>query len=69
MNIDDGYNYVAGIENDHPEKFGVLIASGEFLKEIVEKADWQKVMDDVINFLERETDKNIFFIIYSKLGN
>ncbi|MBI1866387.1 MAG: NTP transferase domain-containing protein [Candidatus Staskawiczbacteria bacterium] len=37
MNIDDKFNYVAGIKNDHPEKFGVLIVQGEFLKEIVEK--------------------------------
>ncbi len=37
MNIDDDYTYVAGIESDHPEKFGVLISKGEFLKEIIEK--------------------------------
>jgi len=37
MNIDDEYNYVAGLENDHPEKFGVLLTEGEFLKEIIEK--------------------------------
>ncbi len=37
MNINDDCNYVAGVENDHPEKFGVLLAEGEFLKEIIEK--------------------------------
>jgi bifunctional UDP-N-acetylglucosamine pyrophosphorylase/glucosamine-1-phosphate N-acetyltransferase len=37
MNIDDDYNYVAGIEDEHPENFGVLISEGEFLKEIIEK--------------------------------
>lgn len=37
MNIEDDFNYVAGLENDHPENFGVLIADGEFLKEIIEK--------------------------------
>ncbi len=37
MNIDDDYNYVAGVENDHPEKYGVLIIDNGFLKEIVEK--------------------------------
>jgi len=37
MNVDDEYNYIAGIENNHPEKFGVLITDGEFLKEIIEK--------------------------------
>lgn len=38
MNIDDEYNYVAGLENDHPEKFGVLLTDGEFLQSIVEKS-------------------------------
>ena len=37
MNIDDNYTYVAGLEHDHPERFGVLIENGEFLKEIIEK--------------------------------
>jgi UDP-N-acetylglucosamine diphosphorylase / glucose-1-phosphate thymidylyltransferase / UDP-N-acetylgalactosamine diphosphorylase / glucosamine-1-phosphate N-acetyltransferase / galactosamine-1-phosphate N-acetyltransferase len=47
MNIDDGYNYVAGLEHDHPEKFGVLITEGEFLKEIVEKP--QQFVGNLIN--------------------
>jgi len=37
INIDDDYHYVAGIEHKHPEKYGVLITEGEFLKEIIEK--------------------------------
>ncbi|OGZ62645.1 MAG: hypothetical protein A2812_01435 [Candidatus Staskawiczbacteria bacterium RIFCSPHIGHO2_01_FULL_36_16] len=38
MNIDDNYNYVAGIANGHPEKFGVLIEDGDdFLEGIIEK--------------------------------
>ncbi len=38
MNIDDNYNYVAGIENETPERFGVLIKDGgDFLEEIIEK--------------------------------
>lgn len=38
MNIDDNYNYVAGVENAHPEKFGVLIEDGgDFLDRIIEK--------------------------------
>ena len=38
MNINDNYNYVAGVANDHPEKFGVLIEDGDdFLDRIVEK--------------------------------
>ena len=36
MNIDDEYTYVAGLENEHPEKFGVLIKDGEdFLEKIL----------------------------------
>jgi len=38
MNIDDKYNYVAGVSNEHPEKFGVLVEDGDdFLEGIVEK--------------------------------
>ncbi len=38
MNIGDNYNYVAGVSNDHPEKYGVLIEDGDdFLDKIVEK--------------------------------
>jgi NDP-sugar pyrophosphorylase family protein len=38
MNIDDWYNYVAGLEHKNPEKYGVLIKDGgDFLEKIVEK--------------------------------
>lgn len=37
MNIDDDFNYVAGLPNEHPEKFGVLLENGEFLEKIIEK--------------------------------
>ena len=38
MNIEDGYNYVAGLEHEHPERFGVLVKDGDdFLEEIIEK--------------------------------
>lgn len=38
MNIDDNYNYAAGLLHDHPEKYGVLIEDGDdFLEEIIEK--------------------------------
>lgn len=47
MNIDDNYNYVAGLEHEHPEKFGVLITEGEFLKEIIEKP--KKFSGNLIN--------------------
>lgn len=37
MRIDDGYNYVAGLKHENPEKYGVLITDDGFLKEIIEK--------------------------------
>ena len=37
MNIDDDFNYVAGLEHLHPEKYGVLITKGDFLEKIIEK--------------------------------
>jgi NDP-sugar pyrophosphorylase family protein len=37
MNVSDNYNYIAGLIHEHPEKYGVLITDGGFLKEIIEK--------------------------------
>lgn len=37
MNQDDKYNYISGVEVEHPESYGVLVAEGELLKEIKEK--------------------------------
>ena len=38
MNIDDEFCYIAGLKNDHPENFGVLIEDGDdFLEKIIEK--------------------------------
>jgi len=37
MNIDDNYSYIAGLIHETPEKYGVLINGGEFLKGIIEK--------------------------------
>lgn len=37
IDIDDEYTYVAGLENDNPEKFGVLIEKNGFLEKIIEK--------------------------------
>ena len=37
INVDDEFNYVAGILNDKPENFGVLAEEDGFLKEIIEK--------------------------------
>lgn len=37
MDIEDQYTYVGGLKAENPERFGVLIEDGEFLKEIIEK--------------------------------
>lgn len=37
MNVNDDYHYVAGMEHQHPEKYGVLIEQNGFLQKIVEK--------------------------------
>ena len=37
MNVEDNYNYIAGIPHQHPEKYGVLITDNGFLEKIVEK--------------------------------
>ncbi|OGZ67049.1 MAG: hypothetical protein A3D35_02120 [Candidatus Staskawiczbacteria bacterium RIFCSPHIGHO2_02_FULL_34_9] len=39
INVDDEFNYVAGILNDKPENFGVLVEEDGFLKEIIEKPE------------------------------
>lgn len=48
MDIDDSYNYVAGMHHDAPEKYGVLIFDEKgFLKEIVEKP--KEFVGNIIN--------------------
>jgi len=37
MKKDDDYCYIGGLTHENPEKYGVLIAEGGFLKEIIEK--------------------------------
>lgn len=37
MNMDDGFNYVAGLIHENPENYGVLVVNGEYLEKIVEK--------------------------------
>lgn len=39
MNINDEFSHVAGVEHDHPERFGVLIEEDGYLKEIKEKPE------------------------------
>jgi len=48
MNIDDKYNYIAGLERENPEKYGVLIKDGgDFLERIIEKP--KEFMGNLIN--------------------
>ena len=48
MNIDDQFCYIAGLKQDHPEKFGVLIEDGDdFLEKIIEKP--KEFVGDLIN--------------------
>lgn len=47
MNVEDNYNYIAGIEHQHPEKYGVLLTDNGFLEKIIEKP--QKYVGNLIN--------------------
>lgn len=47
MNIEDNYNYVAGLVHENPEKYGVLLEEKDFLKKIIEKP--QKYVGNLIN--------------------
>lgn len=49
FNIDDNYNYVAGLLRKHPEKYGVLISDNGFLKEIIEKPSKGKYDGKLVN--------------------
>jgi bifunctional UDP-N-acetylglucosamine pyrophosphorylase/glucosamine-1-phosphate N-acetyltransferase len=37
INIDDEFCYIAGVKQNHPEKYGVLVNNGDFLERIIEK--------------------------------
>ncbi|MDD2731920.1 MAG: sugar phosphate nucleotidyltransferase [Candidatus Pacebacteria bacterium] len=37
INKGDRYNYIGGIYNEHPEKYGVLVSDKDFLIKIIEK--------------------------------
>ena len=47
MNIDDKYNYVAGLVHKNPEKYGVLVLSNGLLEKIIEKP--KKFISNLIN--------------------
>ena len=48
MNIDNEFCYIAGLKQEHPEKYGVLIEDGDdFLEKIIEKP--KEFVGDLIN--------------------
>jgi dTDP-glucose pyrophosphorylase len=48
MKIDDEFCYIAGLKQEHPEKYGVLIEDGDdFLEKIIEKP--KEFVGDLIN--------------------
>ncbi len=48
MDVDDEFCYIAGLKQDHPEKYGVLIEDGDdFLEKIIEKP--KEFVGDLIN--------------------
>ena len=48
MNINDEFCYIAGLKQEHPEKYGVLIEDGDdFLEKIIEKP--KEFVGDLIN--------------------
>ncbi|MBU3896140.1 NTP transferase domain-containing protein [Patescibacteria group bacterium] len=47
MNIEDDFNYIAGLEHKHPEKYGVIISKGDNVCGIVEKP--KKHVGNLIN--------------------
>lgn len=61
----DGFNCVGGVEHNHPERYGVFLSEGEFLKDVIEKPSefvsnlintgLAKFMPEVFEELERVT--------------
>ncbi len=47
LNMDDEYNYMFGIRDKHPERYGVIIKNGDFLERIVEKP--KEFVSDLVN--------------------
>lgn len=44
---EDEFNYVSGFRHNHPEKYGVFLSEGEFLKDVIEKP--KEFVSDLIN--------------------
>lgn len=48
MNVEDNYNYIAGLKHENPEKYGVLVKGEEdFLEKIIEKP--KEFVGNIIN--------------------
>jgi len=47
FNIEDSYNYIAGLSHKNPEKYGVLLEKAGFLEKIIEKP--KKHIGNLIN--------------------
>jgi len=62
MNIDDEFCYVAGVESQTPEKFGVLLEKEEFLEKIVEKS--QEFIGNFINTSLYKFTPDIFDAVF-----
>jgi UDP-N-acetylglucosamine diphosphorylase / glucose-1-phosphate thymidylyltransferase / UDP-N-acetylgalactosamine diphosphorylase / glucosamine-1-phosphate N-acetyltransferase / galactosamine-1-phosphate N-acetyltransferase len=59
MNIADEFCYIAGLKQEHPEKYGVLIEDGDdFLEKIIEKP--KEFVGDLINAGLYKFTKGIF---------
>jgi len=59
MNIADEFCYIAGLKQEHPEKYGVLIEDGgDFLDKIIEKP--KEFVGDLINAGLYKFTKDIF---------
>ena len=61
FNIADDYDYVAGFESNHPERYGVLHLEDGFLKEIIEKP--KKFVGRLINTGLYKFTQDIFRVI------
>jgi len=63
MNVDDQFCYVAGVESQTPEKFGVLLEKDGFLEKIVEKP--QEFLGNFINTSLYKFTPDIFDTVFA----
>lgn len=58
---DDEFGYVSGFHHDHPEKYGVFLSEGEFLKDVIEKP--KEFVSNLINTGLAKFTPDIFEVI------